>query len=111
VRDAFTESAKLDLSAIAEAVPTAVRMLDNVISLSRFPFPAQEQQARGTRRIGLGVTGLADALIMLGISYGDERSYEFAGTLMCTICYAAYGYSIALAREKGPFPWFERDKY
>lgn len=111
VKDPYTEAAKLDLSAIAEAVPTAVRTLDNVISVSRFPFPTQEQQARGTRRIGLGVTGLADAFIMLGIGYGDERSCQLAGALMRTICHAAYRCSIALAREKGSFPWFEKDKY
>ena len=111
VRDPFAASASLDLAAIAGTVEVAVRMLDNVYEISHFPLPRQEAVARGSRRIGLGITGLADALIMLGASYGSEGSLEIAGGAMRAICHAAYRASIALAREKGPFPQFVAAKY
>lgn len=88
-----------------------MRLLDNVIDASRFPLPQQAERARGSRRIGLGITGLADALVMLGLTYGDDVALEFARDLMRTICHSAYRASIALAREKGSFPQFERDRY
>lgn len=107
VRDPFTGQASFDFDALAGLARTATRMLDNVVDVSRFPLDRLAAQARGTRRIGLGMTGLADALIMLGITYGDQESFEFAGKAMRTICHAAYRASIELAREKGPFPFFE----
>jgi ribonucleoside-diphosphate reductase alpha chain len=96
---------------IDEIVYAAVRFLDNVIDTSRFPLSAQAEQARGTRRIGLGITGLADALMMLGMRYGSEESMQLARTAMHTLCYSAYRASIAIAREKGAFPFFDKDKY
>ncbi len=111
VREPFTERASLDLDGIAETARVAVRMMDNVIDVSRFPLPQQAEMARGTRRIGLGLTGLADALIMLGLRYDEPRARELAGRVMRTICHAAYRCSIELAREKGPFPFFEREPY
>jgi ribonucleoside-diphosphate reductase alpha chain len=101
----------MDLEALAQTTSVAVRLLDNVIDASRFPLPAQRQSAHKTRRIGLGITGLADALVMLGLSYGGERSLALAAETMRTICHAAYRASIELAREKGVFELFERDKY
>lgn len=111
VREPFSAAARLDLDAIRAAVPVAVRMLDNVVDASQFPLERQAQQARGTRRIGLGITGLGDALIMLGITYGNPESYATAVAVMKTICHAAYRASVDLAKEKGRFPFFERDKY
>jgi ribonucleoside-diphosphate reductase alpha chain len=111
VREPFKPNAQLDLNALAEAARLAVRMLDNVIDVSRFPLPQQADIARGSRRIGLGITGLADALLMLGLPYGDDRSLNVARNAMQCICYAAYRSSIALAKEKGAFPFFDRDKY
>jgi ribonucleoside-diphosphate reductase alpha chain len=107
----FAADAELDFDGIARTAGTAVRMLDNVIELSHFPLPAQKQQAQGTRRIGLGVTGLADALILLGLSYDDPAARELAAQTMRTIAHAAYRTSIALAREKGAFPRFEPAPY
>jgi ribonucleoside-diphosphate reductase alpha chain len=89
----------------------AVRLLDNVIDASRFPLPQQAANARGSRRIGLGITGLADALVMLGLRYGSEQSLSVAAEIMRLICHAAYRASIELAKEKASFPYFERDKY
>lgn len=111
VHSPFTERAALDLDEIALSVKIAVRMLDNTIDASRFPLAKQVEQARGTRRVGLGLTGLADALIMLGMHYGEPRARELAARTMETICHTAYRTSVALAREKGSFPFFERDRY
>ncbi|SHK84730.1 adenosylcobalamin-dependent ribonucleoside-diphosphate reductase [Rhodothermus profundi] len=111
VRAPFTPEADLDWEGIRETVAVAVRLLDNVIDVSGFPLPAQAEQARGTRRIGLGITGLADTLIMLGLHYASDEARRLAARIMRTICYTAYRTSIALAREKGPFPFFERARY
>ena len=107
----FSAKARLDREALAEVVSVAVRLLDNVIDASRFPLPQQAERARGTRRIGLGITGLADALLMLGLRYGSEESLSFAREVMSTICHTAYRASVQLAGEKGSFPYFDRDKY
>ena len=107
----FTLEARIDHAALAEATQIAVRLLDNVINVSRFPLPQQAESACGSRRIGLGVTGLADALVMLGLPYGGDHSLTVAAEAMRLICHAAYRSSIALAKEKGEFLYFERDKY
>ena len=111
VGGAFTPGATLDLEAIAATAGVAVRMLDNVYDLSHFPLAKQAEVARRSRRLGLGLTGLADAFVMLGIPYGSERSLELASDVMRTICHAAYRSSTALAREKGAFPSFDADRY
>jgi ribonucleoside-diphosphate reductase alpha chain len=103
----FSNEVDLDTDGIAQVVPTAVRMLDNVIDASRFPIPAQAEQARRTRRIGLGFTGLGDLLAMLGLHYGTEGARDTAVRIMQTIRDTAYRASVQLAREKGPFPLFE----
>ena len=111
VRDPFTDKARLDFDGLRATVTTAVRLMDNVIDASQFPLPAQAEQARGSRRIGLGLTGLADTLILLGLHYAEEPARQFAAETMRAICHAAYAASIELAREKEAFPFFERDKY
>ena len=111
VRDPFTNRARLDLDAIRDTAEVATRLLDNVIDCSRFPLEAQAVQARGSRRIGLGITGLADALIMLGLDYGKAAARREAARVMQTVCHAAYRSSIELAREKGSFPFYEREAY
>lgn len=103
----FTADAQADFAALADTATTAVRFLDNVIDLSRYPLVRQRDQALGTRRIGLGITGLADALILLGLRYDSAAGREMAARLMATVCHAAYRASIELAREKGPFPWLD----
>jgi ribonucleoside-diphosphate reductase alpha chain len=107
----FSPQARIDIEGLMETTRTAVRMLDNVIDASLFPLPQQAENARGSRRIGLGITGLADALVMLGLTYGSERSLTTAADVMRLICHTAYRATIALAREKSSFPYFERDKY
>jgi len=111
VQQPFSARARLDLGAIVSRVQIAVRMLDNVYDVSRYPLPQQHDTALGARRIGLGITGLADALVMLGLRYGGVASLKLAGELMRTIAHAAYHASVALAREKGAFPLFRADAY
>ena len=107
----FTPQARLDHERLAQSAGTAVRLLDNVIDASQFPMPQQAENAHGSRRVGLGITGLADALVMLGLRYGSEESLETAADTMRLICHAAYRASIELAKEKGNFPFFVRNKY
>lgn len=111
VRDAFAPGAAMDLEALDRLVRVAVRMMDNVVDVSRFPLPEQAQEAQAKRRIGLGVTGLADALLMLGLRYGSEEAAEMTERWMHAIARAAYLASVDLAREKGPFPLFEAGGY
>ena len=111
VRDPFTARATLDEAAIDATVRDAVRFMDNVIDVSRFPLPRQAETERGCRRIGLGMTGLADTLIMLGLRYDSDEAAERAAAIMARICHTAYRTAIALAKEKGAFPVFEREPY
>ncbi len=107
----FTPGAQFDEERLAELVPVAVRFLDNVIDVSGYPLPEQAAEAKAKRRIGLGVTGLADALIMMGARYGSPEAVALAGRWMALIETAAYRASAALAPEKGAFPLFESDAY
>ncbi|MDZ7596322.1 MAG: adenosylcobalamin-dependent ribonucleoside-diphosphate reductase [Thiobacillus sp.] len=111
VASPFAADARLDLEALADSVQLAVRFLDNVIDVSRYPLPAQAEQARRTRRIGLGITGLADALVLLGLRYDGETARTLATRAMQTIRDAAYHASIALACEKGTFPDLDREAF
>lgn len=111
VRDPFTSKARIDETDLIATTQIATRLLDAVIDASRFPLPAQEESARSSRRVGLGITGLGDALIMLGLQYGSDAARVLAATVMRLICHAAYRTSVRLAREKGAFPLFDRGKY
>jgi len=111
VREPFTEDAHLDLDRLAEVVPLAVRMLDNAIDVSRFPLEAQTREAQAKRRMGLGVTGLADALIMCRVRYGSDAAVALTRKWIAAIERAAYLASTELAREKGPFPLYDAAEY
>jgi ribonucleoside-diphosphate reductase alpha chain len=111
VQEPFGDNARIDYEALRQSTQAAVRLLDNVIDASRFPLPQQQHQARQTRRIGLGITGLADMLIMLGIRYGTPESFGTAARLMQTLCHTAYRSSVQLARQKGGFPVFDAAAY
>ena len=111
VEQPFSNKARLDHDGLASAATIATRFLDDVIDVSEFPLPPQADQARGSRRIGLGVTGLGDALIMLGLHYDSDAARTSAEAALRTIRDAAYRSSIQLAREKGAFPYFEKDPF
>ena len=107
----FTAAARLDLGRLCRLVPDCVRMMDNVIDISLFPLPEQREEALRKRRIGLGVTGLADALIMCGLRYGSAAAVAATEEWLRSIQREAYLASAALAAEKGAFPLFDRDAY
>jgi ribonucleoside-diphosphate reductase alpha chain len=111
VIDPFGPRARLDAAALKDLVRVAVRMMDNVVDASRFPLPQQEAEAQAKRRIGLGVTGLADALAMVGLRYGDDKAVRQTEIWMHKIAVAAYLASVDLAREKGAFPLFDAEKF
>jgi len=111
VSNPFEPDAGLDLEALGELVATAVRMMDNVVDASKFPLEAQAREAQAKRRIGLGVTGLADALLMTGLRYGSDEAAAQTEEWMKQIARAAYLASVDLAKEKGPFPLFDADAY
>ncbi|CFX17071.1 Ribonucleoside-diphosphate reductase [Candidatus Filomicrobium marinum] len=104
IRDPFTADAHLDIDSLQERVAVAVRFLDNMIDVTRYPLTAQKQEAKAKRRMGLGVTGLADALIMCRETYGSTRALKLAESWLRTIEVTAYRTSVNLARERGSFP-------
>ena len=111
VSDPFGEQAALDEAVLSDLVATAVRMMDNVVDASRFPLEAQQREAEAKRRIGLGVTGLADALLMVGLRYGSVEAAAQTEAWMHQIARAAYLASVELAKEKGAFPLFDAEGY
>ncbi|MDQ7069559.1 MAG: adenosylcobalamin-dependent ribonucleoside-diphosphate reductase [Rhodobacterales bacterium] len=111
VRDPFGAEAGIDIKALTDLVAVAVRMMDNVIDVSKFPLEAQAREAAAKRRIGLGVTGLADALLMVGERYGSDEAARQTEQWLHAIARAAYLASVGLAREKGAFPLFDAEPY
>jgi ribonucleoside-diphosphate reductase alpha chain len=111
VVDPFTPQATLDTGSLADTAHVAARMLDNVYDASGFPLAQQAQAARASRRIGLGITGLADALIMLGLAYDDQRARRVAADAMRAVTEAAYWASVETARDKGAFPLYDTERY
>ena len=107
VSEPFTPAARFDEAAFAALVPVAVRMLDNVLDVTAWPLRRQREEARDKRRIGLGFTGLADALLMLGLRYDSEPARTMARHIATVLRDAAYGASVDLARERGAFARFD----
>ena len=111
VRNPFEDDAAIDTTKLEELTATAVRMLDNAIDVSLYPLPAQRHEAEAKRRIGLGITGLADALIQCNARYDSLRGRDMAAGWMRTISRTAYLSSAELAAEKGAFPLYETESY
>ncbi|MGI9512193.1 MAG: adenosylcobalamin-dependent ribonucleoside-diphosphate reductase [Anderseniella sp.] len=107
----FSDAAQMDVKELGRITGIAVRMLDNVVDVSNYPLPEQAAEASAKRRIGLGVTGLANALAMCGLRYGSDEAASAAKSWMQTIERAAYLASAALAAEKGAFPLFDAEEY
>ena len=106
-----TEDGEVDWPKLAKTVRTGVRFLDNVLTINHFPIPKCQEVGHNSRRIGLGVLGLHYMLIKLSLRYGSEKCLEFLERLFSTIRDEAYKTSIYLARDKQPFPAFDRDKF
>lgn len=111
IENPFTSKAGLDSFRLKALVATAIRMMDNVVDVSNFPLPQQQAEAKAKRRLGLGITGLADALIMKGLVYGSPEAVEFTEKVTKLVAVAAYEASVDLAIEKGPFPLFNADDF
>ena len=111
VRDPFTPAACIDEAELADLVGVAVRMLDNTVDASGFPLEEQRREAFAKRRIGLGLTGLANALMMVGLRYGSPEAADMAERWARLVSRAAYLASARIAGEKGAFPLFDREPY
>ena len=111
VVDPFEATAQLDEDLLKSLVATAVRMMDNTVDASKFPLEAQAREAENKRRIGLGVTGLADALLMVGVRYGSKEAAELTEKWLHQVARASYLASVDLAKEKGAFPLFDAEPY
>ncbi|MCX7659353.1 MAG: adenosylcobalamin-dependent ribonucleoside-diphosphate reductase [Caldimonas manganoxidans] len=111
VREPFEPGASFDEAAFAQLCRVAVRMLDNVLEVTYWPLPQQQEEARRKRRVGLGFTGLGDALMMLGLRYDTPEARATARRISEVMRDAAYEASVALAQERGPFPLFNADLY
>jgi ribonucleoside-diphosphate reductase alpha chain len=109
VADAFGETPRFDFEGFAGLAVLAVRMLDNVLDLSFWPLEAQRAEAMAKRRVGLGFTGLGDALVMLGLRYDTEAARGLAAKIAEALRDAAYAGSVDLAKGKGPFPLFQAE--
>ncbi len=107
VIDPFSPAARLDFDALQDITATAVRMLDNTLDVSRFANEAQKNEAMAKRRVGLGVTAVADTLIMLGVTYGSNDAIAMVENWMRVVQNAAYAASADLAAERGSFPAFD----
>ena len=111
VLDPFTEDARFDFESLNRLVPVAVRLLDNIIEISKYPLPIYEEEEKSKRRMGIGIMGLGSTLAMLGLKYSSPEGRRQAELIMKTIRDSAYLASAILAREKGTFKYFDRDKY
>jgi len=111
VKDAFSKNASFDFAAFGKVIDTSVRMLDNVLDATHWPLEQQLKEAQNKRRVGLGFTGLGDALIMLKLRYDSDAARDMAQKISEYMRDRSYLYSVELARERGAFPLFNADMY
>src|SRR4249920_4258838 len=111
VSNAFAETAKFDFDKFAKTVHTSVRMLDNVLEVTAWPLEQQRKEAMAKRRVGLGFTGLGDALAMLRLRYDSDEARAMAARISAAMRDEAYEASVELAKERGAFPLFNADMY
>ncbi|MDP1734783.1 MAG: adenosylcobalamin-dependent ribonucleoside-diphosphate reductase [Sulfuritalea sp.] len=111
VQDAFSKKASFDFAAFGRVIDTSVRMLDNVLDATHWPLEQQLKEAQNKRRVGLGFTGLGDALIMLKLRYDTDAARDMATKISEYMRDRSYLYSVELAKERGAFPLFNADMY
>ena len=111
INNPFEANAQFDQTAFAEVARVATRMLDNVLDVTVWPLPQQQEEARSKRRVGLGYTGLGDALVMLNLRYDTPEARDMARRISELMRDTAYDASVELARERGAFPLFNADLY
>lgn len=107
----FMMQSRFDWAKLIRVTAAAVRMLDNCVDLCSYPLPAHRTKALESRRLGLGITGLADMLQMLNIQYESSAARQLTAQIVCCMRNVAYKWSTVLAREKGVFPAFDKDSY
>ncbi len=111
VRDAFSDAASFDFDEFAEVIRVSTRMLDNVLDATHWPLERQQQEAANKRRVGLGFTGLGDALAMLRLRYDKPEARAMAARISEFMRDTAYLYSVEMAKERGAFPLFNAELY
>jgi ribonucleoside-diphosphate reductase alpha chain len=111
VSDPFGEKAEFDFAAFGEVVKVSTRMLDNVLDATHWPLQNQHQEAMNKRRVGLGFTGLGDALYMLKLRYDSQEALAMASKISEFMRDTAYMTSVDLAKERGAFPLFNAELY
>ena len=111
VNKPFTSEASFDFIKFQETIIHQVRFLDNVLDATYWPLEEQKKESASKRRIGVGFTGLGNALAMLGLHYDSKEALDMASHISRFMCTNAYLASVELAKEKGPFPLFDADKY
>jgi len=111
VRDPFGENPSFDFDRLAEVAAIGVRFLDNVLDSTRFPVPEQAAEAKAKRRTGVGIMGLGTCLQMLKLRYGSQEAEAMVGKIMIELRNACYRASVELAKTRGSFPLFDKDKY
>ena len=111
IQNPFEDNARFDHAGFAEVARIATRMLDNVLDVTVWPLPQQQEEARSKRRVGLGFTGLGDALVMLNLRYDTQEARDMARQISEWMRDTAYDASVELARERGAFPLFNADLY
>ncbi|MEO7742929.1 MAG: adenosylcobalamin-dependent ribonucleoside-diphosphate reductase [Usitatibacter sp.] len=111
VTDPFADNARFEFAKFAEVVEVSIRMLDNVLSATPWPLKQQDEESKAKRRVGLGYTGLGDALAMLRLRYDTDEARAMAARISEFMRDKAYLTSIELARERGAFPMFNKDLY
>lgn len=111
VTDPFSKYAKFDFDLLKDISSVGTRFLDNVIDVTLFPLEEQAQEEYAKRRIGLGITGLANALAQLGISYGSEEAVKMTEQIMECLANNVYYTSASLAKERGTFPLYDPSKW
>ena len=107
----YIKEKKFDWEQYEEDIPTVVRAMDNIIDKTTYPLPEQEAEAKSKRRMGLGVTGLANAGEALGMPYGSEKFLEWTRKVTRTLANVAYQTSAMIAQAKGSFPLYDQEKY
>lgn len=111
IENPFTEYAFLNKSKLSRTIQIAVKMLDNIIDVNRFPDPIYKNYQDNFRTIGLGFTGFADALVMLNLKYNSQKARDFAEDLVDFIAFNAYTASVELAKERGSFPFLDKELF
>jgi ribonucleoside-diphosphate reductase alpha chain len=111
VVEPFSEKSRFDFDAFGSVVEVSVRMLDNVLTVTPWPLQQQDDESKAKRRVGLGFTGLGDMLAMLRLKYDTEPARATAARITEFMRDRAYLASVDLAKERGPFPMFNKDLY